>query len=270
MKLGILILALILASLAANAERHKLKTGEWLEESSYGWIDPLGRDRQQLLSVTFESNADDVLREQSLKELVTTHLLPTAIRNELDTATLLEKRIGLSLGVFKTSISEDWEFEKTEGWQWTQVDGPEIDWSLIQQEYRPYPDTRLLVPTNFLRTEYAEGRYNLILNVVALPETSPEKAMSGLVDIAFATMACDTSDGATAEYLQDDLLNGVYFYAFPDHLTDALKVMPKLSLSFGRSDGRWSCTKQEIETELESLDWGSITDWADILGVKAE
>ena len=79
-RLAIAIIQSCLISFSAHAERKQLKTGEWLADSQYGTLTPFGGERELTLTVKFEAFASGVLREQSLQELVTRHLLPTAMR----------------------------------------------------------------------------------------------------------------------------------------------------------------------------------------------
>ena len=93
------LIALMLVSPAVS-ERAKLKTGEWLSDSSYGEFRPIGDEKALTLTVKFESKAEPRLREQSLRELVVKHLLPTAMRDGYTSARLLEERIGIKVGIF--------------------------------------------------------------------------------------------------------------------------------------------------------------------------
>ncbi|RIJ14281.1 hypothetical protein D1227_16000 [Henriciella mobilis] len=262
-----LLTSLIAFGLAAGAVADesdiKLKTGESIDGLSYGVFSPLFSEKQYSLTVSFLEDADSELREKSRKELVTRFLIPSAVIADYKAARLSERQLGGKLSVFSATVSQDWTFQHADDWQWKQVSGPTIDWSIIQQEYVEYSD-RLDIPSRFLVTTFSDGRFNLVLNGVAKSGVKPEEALLEITRLADQYLQCDESITARPDIFSDPLLNGIYFYAYPAKPVDGLTVMPRVHISIGPTDGEWLCSKQEMVDSIAAMDWSDKANWVDI------
>ncbi len=243
----------------------KLKTGEWLQDATYGWVHPLGGPKAALLTVEFGSAAEPGLREESLRELVTQRLLPSAMRDGYLAARLWENRSKTSVGPLKFSSSESWTFERDAGRQWRQTAGPKIDWKIVTQELVANPKLHLNVAAKFIQKKWDSGDYRLEMHTVAFPDLSPREAMAETVQLLASITNCDLDAGLQPSFLSDAKLNAVGVYAYPEQKRDLLDIVPFVHFDLGRIDGRWTCDRQSMLDNVEKLDWSDRKNWDDLI-----
>lgn len=243
----------------------KLTTGEWLDEATYGFTQPIGGEREMLLTAAFQSEASPELREQSLQELVSRYLLPTAMREGHRKARLWVRKSKQALGSLSVSSNDDWAFERGDGRQWRQTAGPEIDWSIVRQTLAPNPDLSLNVAQKFIQTRWETGAYRLEMHTVAFPDLSPEMAMQSAVRLIAEITGCDREPARQPEFMSDENLRVVVVYAYPSQRQDLLDIVPFVSFDIGRVDGRWTCNRDTMFAEVAKTDWSKRKSWDDLI-----
>lgn len=248
-----------------KAGTFKLKTGERLERSEFGWVQPLGKAAATLLTVEFSSSEDPDLREASRRELVVEHLLPTAVHDGKRAARLWEKQQKISMGPLHAATNEEWMFERGEARQWRQTAGPKIDWSIITQDLVADPELSLMVPAKFIQKKWDSGAYQLEMHTVAFPGLLPQEAMKGVVDLLAKTLNCDSGAGRQPSYLADEKLKAVMVYAYPEQRHDLLDIVPFVHFDLARTDGRWVCDRQSLLDAVGTVDWRGVKTWDDII-----
>lgn len=259
------VFSVLCVAAAASAERYQLRTGEWLSESEYGYFQPLGGERILTLSVKFESDADPDLREQSQREIVSRHLLPRAMREGFSHARLLETRVAVSLGIFHANSYEDWDFEHSEGYQWTQISGPPIDWTLVTQNLVYDDETGFEVPERFLETRYESGHYFVEYRVIASDTRGPQEALTGFRRLISRVLDCDNQNALIAEYISDPKFQFVRIRVQPERQDDWLDIVPSVQFTYGPTDGSWACSEVQIEAALMSIDLEGVDRWDDLI-----
>jgi hypothetical protein len=243
----------------------QLKTGERISHSRYGSTKVGSEKEKHTVWVTFEADAEPILREASLKELVVESLLPVAMREGIDGARLIVEQKQLVLGVVKISISDSWVFQRRDGYQWEQTFGSTLDWSVLTQELYRDPELELDIPSTALRVTWGSGKYRNEIHTVADPDLSPKEAMFRVIDLMVRQTRCDAEQELQPDYLADANLDTVYIFAYPEPRGDLLKLVPGVNYGLGRQSGAWTCDKAKMIQEVESLDWENIRTWNDLI-----
>ena len=143
--------------------------------------------------------------------------------------------------------------------------GPDIDWSLIKQELVLDPETSLRIPTKFMMTKYDSDKYNMFVNTITTPETSPKEAMLLAMRILVSSTKCDQLTEEQPEFLLDDNLNGYFVYVYPKQRENRLDTVTRVHYGLGRTDGKWTCDPIELREGLEKMDWSDKLTWDDLI-----
>lgn len=229
----------------ANAEPYTLRTGERLTDSEYITTRSIFGKSQLVLQVEFESEEpDENLRNHSLIELLTEHLLPSAVqsgkRHVSIWETIAQGKSGPEVGGFSLQLSagayENYDFELGENWIWEQKSGPSIDLSVVdvrEQNFNADLGVYMTEPSERLVEEWKY--YELW---ATYENASPAEATQKANEIFRYFSGCST-DGVPIEsdsFLGERNAIALRIYMVPLRPSSPLQSQPRLKLTFGHKD----------------------------------
>lgn len=231
------------------AEPYRLNSGELLSDSSYQTSYGFGSGKGLVLEVSFaEDPPSEEVRRQSMFEILTAHLIPSAVKNGYDSASVWEERAtakSKSIGglfSFAGEVFENYDFELGENWEWQQVAGPELDFSdYLRAEYKLDEEVGALITPLVERSVKSGEKYYSASLVYegGSPRESLEKANKLFQKLS----GCSSIGGPIKQdsYLGKTEAIALVVRTYPAVPDGKLRFMPNLRLNFGHTDGELNC-----------------------------
>lgn len=236
----------------AAADTYKLNTGEVLADSEYQTLHAVGGPKRLVLEVTFEDkDPDPVIRNASLLEILTNHLLPMAAKKGFSEVSIWETKLETPSGKKKKSIIsfnvnaavyENYDFVLGDQWIWEQTSGPDLDISVLSRAEYTYNPELDVYATNAFPHSLEDGEF--YFEIWANAEgASPSEAADKANDLFRMLSGCK-EDGVPIEtdsFLGQHGAIALKIYMVPYRTTSQLRYQPRLSLNYGHENGVPTC-----------------------------
>ncbi len=233
-------------------------------DSEYISTWPLFGKRQLVLQVEFEAEEiDPASRNLSLIELVTEHLIPTALRSGEDRVSIWEanKQIsaGSETGVVALKLSagsfENYDFEIGDDWIWKQTSGPILDLSVMEVRQHHFHADLGAFLSDISETSVEERK---VFEVWAsFEDASPSQSVEKANEIFRYFSGC-TRDGVPIEassFLGERNAIAFRIYMVPGVPSSPLQSQPRLNLTYGH---------QDLVAHCYSMDVNVPNDWDEV------
>lgn len=239
----LLLVVLLACTQYAEAQSFELNSGETVADSSYIHMTSLSGRKSVALSVAFDTaEVTDRIRDASIRELVTDHLLPYALREGVTEAQLQFEIFNAGVGGLKVSLDDDERyFSLRDNWHWEQKGGPTIEWpDFVPKEYvEDHP-----IGFRFAAVKQIDGEHGRAILIEAIsPSDIPLTAFLKIERLYEERSSCGEKD--SENWLNSLGANKVRFIVQPEPKTSPMQIVPFIQYTFDKEDGVWPCASRD-------------------------